>query len=115
MTINNYSISMTRGDSESITVKCFTMSGGTRTDAPFEAGDTVTMTIRKDPKGSIQLQKIVTEFDENGYAVILLQPADTSGLDFGRYVYDIQLTRSDESVTTIVPISGFNLLEEVTY
>ena len=115
MTIKIRNITMVRGDSESITVKCFTESGGTKTASPFTTGDTVTFTVRKDPKSTILLQKAITEFDENGYAVILLYPEDTSGMDFGKYVYDIQLTRSDDSVTTIVPISSFILAEEVTY
>lgn len=115
MTISNRNILMTRGDSESITVQCFTRTGGTRTASPFETGDTVTFTVRKDAKGIIQIQKAVTEFDENGAAVILINPGDTAEMGFGHYVYDIQLTRADHSVTTIVPISNFTLAEEVTY
>lgn len=111
MKIAGKSISMTRGDSESITVKCF------RDNAPFplERGDTVCFTVREDAESAVALQKTVTAFDENGWAVIAIRPEDTAGMDFGRYVYDIQLTRADGTVTTIVTIAAFTLTEEVTY
>lgn len=111
MQIKKSNISMTRGDSESITVRC--SAAGER--VPFAAGDTVYFTVREDAEADIALQKTVTEFDEEGRAVIGIEPADTAGLDFGSYVYDIQLTRADGTVTTLVPMSRFRLTEEVTY
>ena len=106
MKLSGTNIKMTRGDDESITVKCST---------PFADGDTITMTVREDAESDIAFQKVVTEFDGNGWAVIGIRPGDTSGLEFGDYVYDIQLTRADGTVTTLVTISRFELLEEVTY
>ena len=41
-------IEMTRGDSESITVRCFEKSGDSKTDKPFQSGDTVYLTVRED-------------------------------------------------------------------
>ena len=111
MKVRGSNLSMTRGDSESITVKCF-QSG---TPVPFENGDTVTFTVREDVESPIALQKTVTTFDENGWAVIALLPGDTEDMDFGSYVYDIQLTRADGTVTTLITISNFELTEEVTY
>lgn len=111
MKVKGSNLSMTRGDSESITVKCSENGAA----VPFESGDTVTFTVREDVESSIALQKTVTAFDENGWAVIALLPGDTEGMDFGSYVYDIQLTRADGTVTTIVTVSDFELTEEVTY
>lgn len=111
MKVRGTNLSMTRGDSESITVKCF-QSG---TAVPFEDGDIVTFTVREDVESPILLQKVVTTFDGNGWAVIPIASGDTEGMDFGDYVYDIQLTRADGTVTTIVTISTFTLTEEVTY
>ena len=107
MTIKGTNISMVRGDSESITVRC--------SQQPFAEGDTVTMTLRESTDSPVTLRKDVTEFDEAGEAVIALRPEDTSPLDFGDYVYDIQLTRSDGTVATLVKVSRFTLEEEVTY
>ncbi|MBR6208719.1 MAG: hypothetical protein IKQ69_06950 [Oscillospiraceae bacterium] len=111
MKVRGSNLSMTRGDSESITVKCF-QSGAA---VPFENGDTVTFTVREDVESPIALQKGVTAFDENGWAVIGILPGDTESMDFGSYVYDIQLTRADGTVTTLITISDFELTEEVTY
>ena len=97
-------IPMTRGDSESITVRC---------SEAFVNGDAVYFTVREDAESPIVLQKTVTEFEDG--AVIGLAPADTEPMDFGEYVYDIQVTRADGTVTTLVKPSKFKLLEEVTY
>ena len=98
-------IAMTRGDSESITVAC---------SMPFADGDTVYFTLRQDAESEIVLQKAITEFFD-GKAVIPLLPEDTEPLDFGNYLYDIQVTRADGAVTTLIVPSRFRLNEEVTY
>lgn len=41
-------------------------------------------------------------------------PADTKSLTTGNYVYDIQLTTFGGNIYTIVPISNFEIGEEVT-
>ena len=100
-------MSMTRGDSESVTVKC--------PSDPFAVGDTVTMTVRPDVESAVALQKTVTAFTDEGEAVIRIEHADTEGLDFAAYVYDIQVVRADGTVTTLVKPSDFTIEEEVTY
>ena len=107
MTIKGTKISMIRGDSGSITVRC--------RELPFTEGDTITMTVRESVDSPVELQKVVTEFDPDGQAAIAILPEDTSAMAFGDYVYDIQLTRSDGAVTTLVTVSRFTLEEEVTY
>ena len=99
------SITMTRGDSESITVRC---------SEPFVSGDTVYFTVREDAESPVSLQKVITEFPD-GEAVIGIYPQDTESMDFGEYVYDIQVTRADGTVTTLIVPSKFKLNEEVTY
>lgn len=98
-------ISMTRGDSESITVRC---------SEPFNEGDTVYFTVREDAESEILLQKVIEDFP-GGEAVILLLPEDTEPMDFGTYLYDIQVTRAGGVVTTLIVPSRFKLNEEVTY
>ena len=107
MTIQDKKISMTRGDSESIRVVC--------QEVPFAAGDTVTMTVREDAESPIVMQIVVTAFDEDGSALIAIEPEDTEALDFGDYVYDIQLKSADGAVTTLITPDRFRLTEEVTY
>ena len=96
---------MTRGDSESLTVRC---------SEPFMPGDAVYFTVREDAQGPIAMQKAVTDFPD-GEAVIAIDPGDTGAMDFGDYLYDIQVTRSNGTVTTLIVPSRFRLEEEVTY
>ena len=108
-------LSMTRGDSESITVRCYERTdGGESVFLPIEDGDTVYLTVRPDAEGEIALQKVIEDFP-GGEAVIPFAPEDTSGLDFGDYVYDVQLTLANDTVTTLILPSRFSITQEVTY
>ena len=99
----NGDITMTRGDSGCIVVKTF---------AP---GDTVVMTVRKRYKDEIiYLQKTITEFTDEGEAVIAINHDDTDGMTFGTYVYDIQVTFSDGQVITPLKAT-FTVTEEATW
>lgn len=106
MRVSGTNLSMVRGDTESITVRC--------AQAPFQRGDTVYFTVREDAESEIALQLTVTEFPDEE-AVIAISHDSTEGMDFGDYVYDIQVTRADGTVTTLVEKSKFTLREEVTY
>lgn len=97
---------MVRGDSEMIHVRC--------ADAPFESGDIIEFSVRKKPKSERLIHETVTDFIE-GEAYIEISPSDTSSMEFGEYVYDIQLTRASGWVTTLVWTSPFKLETEVTY
>lgn len=48
------------------------------------------------------LSKSVTEF-VNGTVTIPIEPTDTSSLDAGTYIYDIQVVRGDGTVDTLTP------------
>jgi hypothetical protein len=112
MKVNGTDLAMIRGDSESITLS---LKDGAAV-VPFVTGDTVYFTVKKSSLvDEIALQKIVTEFNEDGNCIIEIAPNDTKDLGFRSYVYDIQLNRLDGTVTTIVPCSNFAILQEVTY
>lgn len=106
MTVNGTDLSMTRGDSEEIVVR---LSGYT-----LKQGDLIEMTVRPNALSQRALYKRVTNFEEN-QAVISIDPKDTQTMNFGDYVYDIQLTYDNGKVKTIVTPSTFTILEEVTY
>lgn len=112
MRINGTTISMIRGDSESIIVSCKDSNGN---PVPFKEGDTVYFTVKETVNTEVKmLQKVITEF-EDGKAIIDIKPEDTKHFRFQNYVYDIQLTRADGTVTTIIPPSKFKVKGEVTY
>lgn len=102
-------MSMVRGDSAALIVVC--------EDEPFVAGDKIELSVRKKSKTERVVHIVVTDFeeDEDGAAYILFTPEDTMNLEFGRYVYDIQLTKASGWVTTIIELSPFILREEATY
>lgn len=104
-------IKMIRGDTETITVTCADELGA---HIPLIVGDTVYFTVKRRLKDTEKtFQKIVTEFTE-GNAVIILAHLDTNTIEVGTYQYDIQLTRGDGTVTTIIGPSEFELLGGVT-
>lgn len=105
MKISGTDIYMTRGDNESIGV---TVNGYT-----LVQGDKIQMTVRRSIGSGVVIGKEITEFSDNR-AIIPISPEDTEKLQFGKYVYDIQLTYGG-SVKTIVQPSVFEIGEEVTY
>ena len=112
MKIQGYSISMIRGDTESVKVSCKDAQG---VGVPLEDGDTLYFTV----KSSVwteekKMQKVITEFPD-GVAYVNISPNDTKSMNVGSYYYDIQLTRADGTVKTIIPPSMFTIKGDVTY
>lgn len=111
MEINGTNLSMTRGDSKTITVSCKDQNGN---KIILDTGDTVYFTVKRNPMVSeILIQKIITIFNE-GDAIIEIEPEDTENLSFGGYQYDIQWVSSAGRVTTIVKPSNFLIEPEIT-
>ena len=100
---------LVRGDSAAIVIRC--------PDEPFVAGDKIEFSIRRKAKTERVVHITVLDFeeDDDGAAYIEIHPEHTSDLEFGRYVYDIQLTKASGWVTTLIETSPFVLKEEVTY
>lgn len=44
-----------------------------------------------------------------------ISPENTESLDFGNYIYDVQLTLANGNVNTIIGPNIFRILPEVTY
>lgn len=112
MVVNGTDLSMIRGDSESITVSCRDSQGA----VSFNTGDKLYFTIKKNINTKETLmQKIITEFTEDGNAVVEIEHEDTKDMAYGGYMYDMQLTRLNGKVTTIIPPSQFVISGEVTH
>lgn len=105
--VDNNNISMIRGDSGVFTITITDTNG-----SPVELteSDVLTFTLRRAARNpAIVLQKIIADGELD------IKPADTEGLTFGAYVYDIELKRADGYVDTVIPPHEFLLMEEVTY
>ena len=112
MKIQGTNISMTRGDSENITISINDKNGN---KVPLITGDMIYLTVKQSINTEKKvLQKVVTQF-EDGNAIIEITPNDTKDIPFRTYVYDIQLNRVDGTVSTIIPPSNFIIGGEVTY
>ena len=112
MKIQGTNISMTRGDSEAIKVTVKDTLGNA---VPLVTGDTIHFTVREHIRSATKIiEKIITEFDD-GEALININPQDTNELSYISYVYDIQLTRENGTVKTIIPPSQLTITGEVTY
>lgn len=105
----NNNIRLTRGD----TAKFVVSVKNETTKQPYDvlSSDTLTMTIKDSIRdGEACVQKTIT--GSNSFHIL---PSDTSDMNFGKYIYDIQLTTSDGDVYTVVEPATFELMEEVTY
>lgn len=112
MKIQGKNISMTRGDSEAIKVTVKDTLGNI---IPLVTGDTIHFTVRENVMHPTKvIEKIITEFDD-GKALININPQDTGNLKFATYYYDIQLTKEDGTVKTIITPAYFTITGEVSY
>lgn len=112
MTVKGTDISLVRGDSATITVSCVDT---TETIIPLTTSDIVYFTVKRSINDIvIVIQKIITVFLE-GKAIISLTHTDTKDLKYISYMYDVQLTRANGEVTTIIQPSKFIITGEVTY
>lgn len=105
--VDNNNISMIRGDSG---VFIITITDTNGTPVELTDGDGLTFTLRRTPRSpTIVLQKTITD------GTLTINPSDTQDMQFGSYVYDVELKRADGYVDTIIPPHEFLILEEVTY
>jgi hypothetical protein len=104
---------MIRGDSETITVA---LQDSTGAAVPLVDGDVIYLTVKSDTQTDDKiLQKVVTSFTD-GKAIIAIVPSDTKHLPAPiELMYDVQLSKADGSVITIVKPSKFVVEGEVTY
>ena len=108
MEVKGRNLFMVRGDTEQIIVSC-------AEDIQLEQGDAIEFTVRETAESPVRIiYKSVTEFTDNS-ATIDIEPEDTNGKKFGSYVYDIQLTKANGDITTIVKLASFTLEKEATY
>lgn len=101
-----YNLTLIRGDSDHVTVL---LEG-----EPFIAGYELRLTVRKDFYSKKEIEKKVFEFSEDGKARFDFLPEDTSCMVYGDYVYDVQMTRKNGDVKTIIKPAKFTLLPDVT-
>lgn len=102
-------IKLTRGDTARFAVGIENELTGK--DYELSDGDELIFSIKKTVHDTETLVKKIC----TGTDIVHIKPEDTSGLAFGKYKYDVQITTSDGDVYTIIEPTTFELLSEVTY
>ena len=104
--IQGNKIHLTRGDSLRVTVN-ITQDGEPYTPV---VGDSVRFALKKDFDDTepLVLRDIPTDTLQ-----LTLVPEDTKPLDFGKYWYDVELTKNDGTVVTFIGPERFYITEEV--
>lgn len=103
----NGSIYITRGDSAYITV---VVKNGEHVFKPM-MGDMLHFSVKKDVEDT---EYIIHKVFQVGDAIVI-NPEDTRNKPFGKYLYDVQLTRPNGEVYTIIEPTLFYIKEEVTH
>ena len=107
--IKNRKIYLTRGDTAYIELKLRAKRDGEELE--FQEGDKIYFSVKEDVGAEDYLfQRVV-----NPGEVIVIEPSDTKQLDYGIYLYDIQVSTAMGEVFTVVEPTAFFLTEEITY
>lgn len=102
------SIELTRGDTAYLDVS---ITNTENEEYELQSGDKLTLSVKKALTDETPcLQKIIS-----ASKMFHVEPSDTSGLQFGKYKYDVQLTTASGDVFTVVGPETFEILPEVTY
>ena len=105
---SNNTIRLTRGDTAALTVSI--VDDVNKQQYEMKITDVLKLSVKKDThEADYCFQKVST-----GKPNITIQPEDTKELDFGKYIYDVQLENSEGAVSTIIEPSTFEVLPEVT-
>lgn len=102
---NSNTIQITRGDTGEFDILLANADGS---EYEVQPDDVVTFTVKRDTNtDEVLIQKTGTHIE--------IEPADTSGLSYGTYKYDIQVTFGTRKVDTVIPPSNFIVKDEVTF
>lgn len=102
------SMHLTRGDSAELEVVI--VNEVTGSEYAIQEEDTLVLSVKK----SVNETDYVFQKSVVGTNLIRIDPTDTDGLPFARYIYDVQLTTGDGRVFTVVPPTILNITAEVT-
>lgn len=105
--IEGTTITLTRGDTLPVVVTIMCADG--RPYIPVE-GDSVRFAMKERYTDRVPLLTKDIPIDT---LLLVLEPDDTTNLDFGTYVYDIQLTKADGTVDTFIAKAKIKITEEV--
>ena len=101
-------VSLTRGDTAYLGINITDDIAGA--EYTMAEGDEITLSVKKTVEDAEALIQKVSK----GTNTFHLLPEDTKSLAFGTYKYDIQLTKENGDVLTVIVPSPFEMMPEVT-
>ena len=103
---SDMAVTLTRGDTATLEIVF-------KGDVP-EAEDTVIAALKRAPgRREVLFEKTLIR-EETGNYLLVIDSADTEGLAFGQYAWDLRIIYADGQVTTPFAAAPFNLTEVVT-
>lgn len=105
--VSGTTITLTRGDTFTATISITDSDGNPY--API-AGDSVRFAMKSKLEDTSPLLMVEVPIDT---MTLIINPEDTKNLPFGKYIYDLQLTKSNGDVDTFITVSTLKLTEEV--
>ena len=105
--VRNNTIFLTRGDTFKAKITITYPNGAVYT--PTE-GDSIRFALKEDVEDKECL--IIRDIPIDTM-LLVINPEDTKELEFGSYVYDLQLTKANGDVDTFITASKFKLTAEV--
>lgn len=105
--VSGTTITLTRGDTFSANISITDSDGN-----PYipVAGDSVRFAMKAKIEDTSPLLKVNIPIDT---MVLTIRPEETKNLGFGKYIYDLQLTKANGDVDTFITMSTLKLTEEV--
>lgn len=113
--VDNNFIYLTKGDTAYLTIEL-------EDNDEFQVGDSVAFNVKRFLKNDAMyiIHKEVTVASNSSTIEIKIEPAETEDLNCGLYYYDVQLTRANGDIFTIITPdeneakANLKILEEVT-
>lgn len=100
-------IELTRGDTGYFDIVIVDENGE---EYQVQSGEQLLFTL----KVSVYADEVILQKTINSQQLVISHE-ESAKLNYGTYVYDVQLTQLDGSVTTVVKPSPFYVLEEVNF
>ena len=107
-------IALVRGDTLKLTLTDIRLPDGTEYVLPDT--NIVYLDVKKyatDKTAIIQKSATKADYIDGGLPFVFL-PVDTVGLPIGEYWFDVRLYVDDDNIYTIIPMSKFRIMQNVT-
>lgn len=107
-------ISLVRGDTLALSISSIKNTDGT--EYTLKNTDVVYLDVRKyaTDKTAVFRKSVTAAEYVDGALPITILPEDTAELSCGDYCYDVRLYMDDENIYTIIPMSKFKIVRNVT-